>query len=393
MITTGVTGGGWRASVTEWGAVEPWDGGPTLDWCVAADDRWHVPSTEAGVRQQRLGGTAVVATRLRIPQGEAIQRVYSVADSGGLTIVEVENASPLPIAVAVTRGDVLTAIPPTASIAGIELPPGSIVLPVGHRSTVRLALAHDGRGRGVLPPGLPDAPAVVRGWSTVTERAGRLTLPEGERAAQIAAVRCELSLNGPEVPDDDPVGFLLGVGQLVRMGEHADEWVPDVAFALELLARSSVRDWTVEAAIDAAAVVLRAADEARAVRDLAAMRATLVRPGPLPSTDPEHPARLVAWLERRLVAPDAGSTVLLGAGFPESWLGVDFEVHGLPTDSGGTLSYAVRWHGRRPAVLWEQVGPPTVLRAPIAGADWRTGDERGEALWPEPSTALGGVTR
>ena len=33
-----------RASVTPWGAVEPWDGGERLDWYVAADDRWHVPA-------------------------------------------------------------------------------------------------------------------------------------------------------------------------------------------------------------------------------------------------------------------------------------------------------------------------------------------------------------
>ena len=87
MITTGVTGGRWRASVTPWGAVEPWDGSPALDWHVAADDRWHTPRDESAVRQKRLGGTAVVETRVRIPEGDAVQRVHSVADHGGLTVV------------------------------------------------------------------------------------------------------------------------------------------------------------------------------------------------------------------------------------------------------------------------------------------------------------------
>ena len=62
MSTTGVAGGSWRADVTPWGAIEPWDGTPRLDWYVAADDRWHVPSREPAVRQVRLSGTAVVET-------------------------------------------------------------------------------------------------------------------------------------------------------------------------------------------------------------------------------------------------------------------------------------------------------------------------------------------
>ena len=72
MVTTGVLGGRWRAHVTAWGAVEPWDGGPALDWHVAADDRWHSPRHEPAVRQRRLDGTAVVETRVRIPDGDAL---------------------------------------------------------------------------------------------------------------------------------------------------------------------------------------------------------------------------------------------------------------------------------------------------------------------------------
>ena len=80
MSTTGVAGGSWRADVTPWGAIEPWDGSPSLDWYVAADDRWHVPSREPAVRQVRLSGTAVVETRVRVPTGDAVQRVFSIAD-------------------------------------------------------------------------------------------------------------------------------------------------------------------------------------------------------------------------------------------------------------------------------------------------------------------------
>ena len=90
-VTTGVLGGRWRATVTPWGAVVPWDGSPTLDWHVAADDRWHSPGREAAVRQTRLDGTCVVETRLRVPDVDAVQRVWSVPDAGGLTLIEIEN--------------------------------------------------------------------------------------------------------------------------------------------------------------------------------------------------------------------------------------------------------------------------------------------------------------
>ncbi len=37
---------------------------------------------------------------------------------------------------------------------------------------------------------------------------------------------------------------------------------------------------------------------------------------------------------------------------PAEWYGQPVEVHGVPT-AHGTLSFAVRWHGERPALLWE----------------------------------------
>jgi hypothetical protein len=45
----------------------------------------------------------------------------------------------------------------------------------------------------------------------------------------------------------------------------------------------------------------------------------------------------------------------------------------------------VRWHGERPAVLWEQTDPGTDLTAPVCAPDWHTTELRGEALWPAPA--------
>lgn len=383
-VTTGVTGGGWRATVTPWGGIEPWGNDAPLDWHIAADDRWHSPQREAAVRQRRIDGTAVVETRVRIPDGDAVQRVYSVPDHGGLTIIEVENESPLPIAVAFTHAALRSPRPPTAPIEGITLPEGSVAFPVGHHSTLTVALAHDGSGAGSLRGGLPTAAGVARGWTATVERACRLLLPDAALNERFIAERCELALVGPEHPDNDPVGFLLGVGQLVRMGEKATEWIPDLAHALELAAKSAVPDWALAAAMDAADHVLAVAGEKRARRDLRILNARLAPSHVLPANAPSECAYFITWLERVISDVHADGGRLLPSGMPAGWEGNNFEVYGVPTGALSSVSFAVRWHGERPAVLWEQSGQQVTLSSPAIAPGWQTTDVKGEALWPQP---------
>jgi len=389
MVTTGVLGGRWRASVTEWGGIVPWRDETPLQWHVAADDRWHSPEREPAVRQVTVGGTPVTETRVRIPDGDAVQRVHSVPDHGGLTLIEVENASPLPIAVAFTHGRLLSGRRPSTQIEGIELPEGSVVFPVGHHASVTVAIAHDGRAAGPLPSGLPTAAGVARGWTSIVERAGRLLVPDVVAAERVVRERCELALGGPANPDDDPVAFLLGVGQLVRMGEKPEPWAPDVAAAAEAVARGMSADVAASAAMRAAALVFRAAGDQRAVGDLEAMvRFARIVDQPLPTSAPTDTARWLWWTETRLVRPTADGAALLPSGLPAAWMGEHFEVYGLPTGTGGTTSFALRWHGERPAVLWEQTPPNGVLTSPVMAAEWRTDQPKGETLWPEPPAAV-----
>ena len=48
---------------------------------------------------------------------------------------------------------------------------------------------------------------------------------------------------------------------------------------------------------------------------------------------------------------------------------------------------ALRWHGPRPAVLWEIDGPGVVLRCSGLDPSWSAATARGEALLVEPGTA------
>ena len=382
MITTGVTGRPWRASVTEWGAIEPWDDEPTLNWYVAADDRWHVPADEPAVRQHRLEGTAVAETRVRVPNGDVVQRILSVADAGGLTVVEIENESTLPVAVAFDRRDVLTERPiADVPIEGIDLPAGSFVMPLGHGASIRVALAHDGPRSGPLPPGLPSVTQVVRGWLASTEPASRFTLPDGAdgsvMAERVTAERCEVALGSMPTAADDPAGFAVALGELVRLGERPDPWLPELVDAVERT--GPVAGWDGDVALEAAARVLAAAAEQRAGRDLARIIADRT-PSPRPS-DPPSGVRAVPWLESGL----ARAGVLLPGGLPSAWLGSSLDVHGIPTGASSTVSFALRWHGERPAVLWEQEGEPIELTAPAMAPGWSTSDVSGEALWPAPA--------
>lgn len=384
MITTGITGSAWRASISPWGRIEPWDDDRPLDWFVAADDRWHVPADEPTVRQQRIDGTPVTETRVRVPNGDVVQRVYSVPDAGGFTIVEVENESTLPVAVAFDRSDVVTERPVAdIPIEGIELPAGSFVLPLGHKATVRVGIPH-----GTAPERLPDVPAarqVANGWLTTTERASRFVLPDGERGASLAAtvtaLRCELALGAIPDADDEPEAFALALGELVRMGEQPGPWLEELVRAVEQFADRTT--WTTDAALVATDRVLAAAGEDRARRDLAKSVASRVA-SERPTTPPDGIAA-VAWLESSFAVGGA----LLPFGLPDAWLGQSVEVYGVPTAAGSTVSFALRWHGERPAVLWEQTGEPVRLTAPVMDPDWATAEPSGEGLWAAPPNGSG----
>jgi hypothetical protein len=416
--TVGVTGQLWRASVSPWGSVTPWGRSPagrdaspsTLDWYVAADDRWHHPAQESAVRQRRIDGTPVIETRVRVPDGDAVQRVWAVADAGGLTIVEVENDSPLPFAVAFCGGTVLTErTPADIPIQGIDLPDDAITLPVGHRASVRVALAHGAAPRDVRLAGLPDAAAVARGWVTLSERASRLDLPDSGLAEAVVAARCDLMLDGPVDAAADPIGFVLDVAELVRLGDDAAPWLAEIIGPVESVARSD--DPMLPAALVAAQRVADAAGDRRAARDIERLRrraganVAVVPLGPFSEVRRSGAVgRFVHDVERRLA--DGGD--LLPTGIPTRWLGANFEIHDVPTSAVSTVSYAVRWHGDRPAVLWEQAGVAQQLTASAVDATWTSGDPAGEALWAAPvrlsassklsvttsriSTATGGIS-
>ncbi len=430
MTTTiGVLGGEWRGRVTPWGDIEG-PGGDTITWHVAADDRWHTAADEPAVRQVAIDGTPVIETKLRIPGGDAIQRVWATADHGGLTVAEVENDSPMPIAVAFSGGGLLTGRPPTdVPIDGITLPTDTIVLPVGHRTRVRVARAHGPSPLDRLPDDVAGPNQVAGGWLAHAERASRLVLPDPVLATSVIADRCALALEAPDAADDGEL--LLGIGELVRMGARPEPWVIDVVSAAQRLVDLGRRGGQLASPpLWAAAWLLAEAREDGGAADIvsAIVRLRLPEDGstrpPTPGAANEPPS----WLARvsgpvraaaravrtgRPVEVDAPATTpSVGAGgriervealvarpatrgvcalFPigidRSWWGSNFEAHGLRAGPKHRLSLGVRWHGDRPAVLWEVEGPPgLVLTGGAHDRSWRSSEPAGDALLAAPTS-------
>jgi len=307
-----------------------------VGWRVLAGTRWVEPAADPTVRHGRVGAAPVAETAVRVPGGDVVQRVYALGDHGGLVVVDVENASPEAVAVAFTctgaaPEDVCAfSRPPAATEAD-----GARTFPVPHRTSVRVVLAAaDVVGR-LDVRALPDAAAAARAWEAVLDRGMRTELPEPLQT-EIDAARCDLLLA--------PRSAAAFVG---------------------------LEDWGFDR--EAHAMWERLGSRAR--RDARRRR---VERG------------LLGEIRDALVRESAGGVDVL-PGFRSEWLGAPVAVHDVPLLGGGTLAFAVRWHGPRPALLWDAPATEGVrlrLRAPLLDPAWEAATPAGETLLAEPPTGL-----
>jgi hypothetical protein len=281
----------WSALVDPRGLVTPWRGGWSLDWWIGAEDRWHFPSREAAVRQSLASSVPVVETAMRVPGGDVVQRVYALPTSAAspasgspegvaqVVVVEVENQSPVPVAVAFSirpyNPEGLSAVGnveleettvlvdgrpalwlprPPSGVAGSTLSSGdsahrvmahravtgpldledpdglaqaAFVYPLPHRGTLRVAmpLTHDGRARR-------GGPVLRRAVAPTALDAARL--PSGADAARgwQAQLRRGVRLSLPDARLQAAVdanrGYLLlfHTGQGITPAPWAGDGVP-----------------------------------------------------------------------------------------------------------------------------------------------------------------------
>jgi hypothetical protein len=363
------------------------DDGWRVEWWVGGDDQWHVPSASASVRQRSVDHTPVVETAMRVPGGDVVWRTGAVSvGDAAVVAIEFENQATIPVAIGVALiapDDAafgrLSVDGATVFVDGVPRvqfsaparrdaasAPGGVntavfVHPVSHTTTWRCVLG-DAEPSAVAP-----LDAVARGWLVLARQGAQITTNDPNVDDALVAARTSL---------------LAHVGALrePRRGEHVDR---DVA-----------------AAVAAALTYVGSDDEAGPLRLAARIRPPrrglpVVAPFAAPVASYEDMAILsdaataaatVAAVRAGLVGDD-GDAVDLAPGYDETWRGRSVDVVDLPVDAG-TLSYAIRWHGDRPAVLWDLTAKKaTPLRARVIDPTWSTREPRGEALLAAPADA------
>jgi hypothetical protein len=305
-LTAGIVG-----TVDEHGTVVVGDA--RLAWRAHVIDRW----VDEISRHDRPGIAPTAETAIRVPGGEAVQRVYAIGDGG--VVVEFENASgdAIGIGVDVQGSPALTWSRAPGSVEGDRL-----VFPLPHRQKLRLVL---GGGRDA-----PDSDAVARGWEAMLERGMRVELPEAEQFA-VDRARVDALLAPPSA------AAFVALEQWGFDDEAAAMW-----------ARMSSKD-------------------RRAARKYAADTGVLGE-------------------VRAAMLREDGTTIAALPGFRPQWLGRPVAVHHAPSRRG-LISFAVRWHGARPALLWE-VPAGSVVRVPALDPAWSSTEAAGETLLSEPPNTL-----
>ena len=403
MRAVGVRGAAWSAGVSAWGDLFVEDQ-ERLRWFIAADDRWYRPSRETTVRQREVSGVPVIETRIKVPGGDAVQRVYGVANFGGAIVVEIYNDSSLPFAVAFDRGDISTMREPSPTgVQGIDLPAGSVVFPVGHHATMRAAIL-DGAGFDAANrrltaqeiESLPSFEQVERGWLGALQISSRVDVPNLSWSSVLTSQRCKVLLsNSAELAESSDISLvvdlLLDRAERVRLGDKPAQWVDEVAVATERILKQCAKtqsvQWFEERALLGAGMVLNRAGESRGLQDFVSVWSRLAEAGrisdlALASPEIAGTVRQIAWIESQLVAQRRDGVIeICPCGIDKSWLGVNFECHKLLASPEHLISYAVRWHGEKPALLWEIDGPVgTKVAASAIDRTFSSTEMRGETL-------------
>lgn len=485
------------ARVDAGGLVQPCQAAWSVDWLVRADDRWYLPAKEPSVRQRRIGAGAVLETAVRIPSGDAIQRVYAVNASGGdALVIEIENASPVPIALALALrpydltgttapadmeilDDRVTVDGRTAMLlprapserqasAGVDVvarlaagnvlngdaaahgdePTAAVVYPLPHGATLRFVVPHPSAPPDLGP--LPNVEAVARGWSAVIERGGRFSFPDPGITQQAMAARARLLAETPGLParvselsrgagrllealalsgavseimgslgalagtfptslpgdPADAAAIISGVGRAARLVDDlavAEALLEPVAQLTYLVEKKGTPTDTNEALMGLARLLIAAgqrdvaeellpriadpnalAGVPRTIEQLTALAEQASPAGSWGGDDVVRAAEF--WLgARNLVLGGDPQHLALLPSFPGAWMGGDVEIHNA-VSTHGRISFAIRWHGARPALLWDLevvddhgLGP-IEIRCPGLDPDWSTTEPQGDAL-------------
>ena len=308
---------------------------------------------------------------------------------------------------------------------GAGLAAVSAVVPLAPRVPLRVTVPVEGQSAGNT--GSPEE--IATGWRAVVERAASVELPDDTAvrawrrgiAASIlaagcvepdAAARAAVVLDRVGLPDeaDRARGALVGAAERSRLPP------PVAAAALRALASCRLRTRRVSGLAELAGPLAEAAGDhldpltleqvASALEPEASAAARDARRLLAEATSATSDARSIAGADlagtvRRSVAfggdsldgvealldclvTEAADHLVIAPFMPDEWIGAPVDARGLITRHG-VLSFSVRWHGSRPALLWElapaggQDSSQTTVRCGL-DQSWQSGAPAGEAL-------------
>lgn len=438
------------AVVDDKGRVGSVDGTWWVEWGVRAEDRWRVAHDEVAVRQSRVADAPVYETWMRVPGGDVIQRVASANDGlGRALVIEFENASSDAVAVAVAgrltgRAELDTDVD-AMTIDGIEWiraersagavfatdgepwsgiaagpdavrervngdrPSGALIVPLPHRQRLRFEVLLEGEF-----PSRPMTPDdIAAGWRAVTADSLEIDVPDvdlGEAWRRIVPDLVVLA-GGDDARAAAEAAIVLDVAGLLDEADRARAVVVAAAEAGELRGSDATAGLRALASRDLLAGQRSGLDElagglsvaaggtldpatldavARALdatAPAAARDARRARDAADGSFEFAAPAARAAHtvLAHVIDTSDTGAIAVL-PDVPDSWRGQNLDVRNCGT-ANGRVSFSVRWHGARPALLWERHGGADTIEMRCPGLDpsWSTLERAGEALLAEPA--------
>ncbi len=436
------------ATVDDRGLVSTLDDRFSLDWWIRTGSGWAYPSRTRKLRQT-VGVVPIVETSFPVDGGSVVASTYVVQTSQGPVIaIDYLNDSRTPVALALAvrpiDGDGLGIIEHIKVYDNTVSVDGGVVLRADRSPSAAVAVADFAS----LPPAVENAAAESSDEAASTEGTAQAALifPMLEGVALRVIFGADTPL--PEVPRRTGVenGWLAHLDQFLQVEVEGETVGDDLALAVRRLqtsvrggrvvrTRADLDSWSRSDDLCVADALLEAGDvhaateivldaldpdkllaatklerersldgflrlwqHTRRPHILAAARESLEIPpkvlvGAVPSpvlsqSQAWSTISACAVLETRAAfVVENDQELHLLAGFDQAWRGRSIDVRNART-AFGRLSYSLRWHGERPALLWDldidadamDFPEPAAIMAPMLDPRWRTQDQAGEAL-------------
>jgi len=286
----------------------------------------------------------------------------------------------------------------------------AMVFPLPHRASLSIQLNLEGE-----PPTRVATPGeIASGWRTISARAAEIQVPDSRLVEawrrvvpdlMIAAGSADPLEAAEAAPWLDLAGFPEEADRaratVIVAAEAGRLNGPAAAAAITALASRELRagepsglselvDLLVSAAgasidrttLTAAAVALGPSTDGAADQLMRLAKSLPESPTPDPTS---IVARGAAAIIGRLVGPVRPGELDLLPAIPTEWFGQPVDIRGVVTHVG-QMSFSLRWHGARPALLWERQGGPSDAVITCTGLDpaWSSSERTGEALLGEP---------